>query len=225
MDGLVEVLIIAIPTLVAVLSIIGIICIVHEEIRNWMVGFFSKREVDYNATPLAGYEPVRRWSDSTFTSCPLQSNEATTNMPIPPPVALDAVFLTSPNSPADADTEAPTSWQARQQERTRLNDASLRPKLSQQTRNSSRSAKPTFIRSLSRGSPGPASLAKAQAPMPHGRPRSRASSISETELRDLQAAFAFVEEQEREENKIRVCRSLEVISRNAGTKLPAGVGR
>ncbi|KAK4626066.1 hypothetical protein CLAFUW4_04372 [Fulvia fulva] len=220
MDFVVEILVIALPTLVAVASIIGIVCLLREEVRTWVTGLFRKKDIDYNAATLAAYEPVRRWSDSTFTSFPLQSNETTSNMPIPPPVALDAVLLTSPNSCADIATMVPTSWQARPQERTRLNDTSLRPKLSQQTRNPSRPGQPTLIHNSSRRSAGPGNV---QASLPHGgRPRSRASSISETELRDLQAAFAFVEEQEQEENKIRVCRSLELISRNAGTKLAAG---
>ncbi|EME46061.1 hypothetical protein DOTSEDRAFT_32742 [Dothistroma septosporum NZE10] len=161
------------PTLLAVHSLVGILCIARENIRDWKMGLFHRKSDRLQCGSISRVRSNLKMIGLDFHIRSAAIKHDAIQHANPSSSSTERSALAFPNSCADVTLEAATvRW------------------------NSSRSAKPPFDRSLSRGS---CELGKAPTPTPHAESRSRASSISDTGLCDLQAAFAFVEEQEREE--------------------------
>lgn len=186
---------------------------------------WTKEPRDFNAPPLGRYESLRRWSDTTFTSLAMQSQRetlGTAKAPSPtvqtgiPPSELKITDV-STRAHAAQQSSSYSSWQVRQHHRTVLNDATLCSEREEAAKKLSRPTPPTICRSVRM--PGQVDV---QAWSGGGGKRkarqSRASSISETEMRDLQrqqqqqqqhAAVTF--HQQAPERRMRSWRSLEEI--------------
>lgn len=141
----------------------------------------------------------------------------------PPPPNIESVpdiqvVVTSPPASTggddnnDDDDAAPShSWQSRQQHRLALDDVvhtALSSKRASNSKEWSRAAPPAIIRS--RRSPG-----HVQVPARRSGRRSRASSITETEMRDLQRAFFAFQGSCEQEKSVRMCRSMETLEQES----------
>lgn len=218
---------VGIPLLV--IAIFGVLILLYYRdekifsIRLWKS--WTKEPRNFNAPPLGRYESLRRWSDTTFTSLPAQSQSKTLGTAKPPSLTVQTgipppkLKITDVSTPAHAAQQSSSysSWQVRQHHRTVLNDAALCSEREEATEKLSRPTPPTIIRSVRM--PG---LVDVQARSSEGGKRkarqSRASSISETEMRDLQrqqqqqqqhAAVTF--HRQAPERRMRSWRSLEEI--------------
>lgn len=205
-------LVITLPVLLGVLAILVVVWVVYRHKRVTSLPHRrSGDQIDYNATPLGKYEPVNRWSESTFTSVAgPNSRNLPTTMAIPPPAKIERTPSSATWQNADVSCATPQalSWHVRQQQRTVLNNAALVTLAV--ISNAGRAAGPQTPVMSGHGSTPEEDHSPVRARS--ARMRSRANSWAEMELRDVQLAFAFQEQQER---IITSCRSLETMQQQA----------
>lgn len=138
---------IAVPALTAVILLLLIPGYAfRNRLRTVFCPCIQKRKFNvFNAQPVGHYEPLRRWSNTSWTTSAAQSRRQPSDMEILSIAELgaqthaDVSPVAPPKRPADIALRAPIAlhWHTRQQNRAALNDTALRTLREAQTRKSS----------------------------------------------------------------------------------------